>query len=233
MSSQCHQVIDYVNNQLTEKEQQAFERHLTSCSECKKEVEELQALMEDLPFAATPVEPPADLKERMLAKVFEEEQPEVRDNIVPMQRKKKSWYTPALAAALFLSIIGNMYLISTNPDGEGQPTVIQSASLAPTDNTYQAFASIIGTEEGGQNLVIQASQLDELSGDEVYQVWLINEEGPIPTGSFTPDVSGNGTIVYNLSEDLQNINWNQVAISIEPNSSSETPLGEVVLAGDL
>ncbi|QPC48482.1 anti-sigma factor [Mangrovibacillus cuniculi] len=232
MSSHCHQVIDFVNNQLTEKEQQAFEHHLASCSECKKEVEELQALMQDLPFAATPIEPPADLKERVLAKVLEDDQPMVSEKVVPMLRKK-NWYTPALAAALFLSVIANMYLISTNTDGEGQPTVIQSASLAPSDNSYQAFASIIGTEGGGQNLVIQASQLDELSGDEVYQVWLINEEGPIPTGSFTPDVSGNGTIVYNLSKDLQKVDWDQVAISIEPNPNSETPLGEVVLAGNL
>ncbi|PJK15882.1 hypothetical protein CQS04_11645 [Chryseomicrobium excrementi] len=240
----CDLTIDYFNGQLTTEEQEAFERHLESCADCQQELAEWQALSEDLPYVSELVEPPVGMKERVLGSILGEDspaQPVVSPTpVIPMESKKPrkrsaSKWLPLVAAALVLSLVGNAYLGWMVQDQQ-QTLVTQSetvdqlvalVNLQPLEGDSTGTASIVRNGDTIQ-VVVQASSLPELSNEEVYQVWLIDEEGPDRAGTFT-STGTDGAVVYTLPAG-QDFSWDQIAVSHEPNKDSETPLGQVLMA---
>jgi len=240
----CDLTIDYFNGQLTTEEQEAFERHLESCADCQQELAEWQALSEDLPYVSELMEPPVGMKERVLGSILGEDspaQPVVTPTpVIPMESKKPrkrstSRWLPLVAAALVLSLVGNAYLGWMVQDQQ-QTLVTQSetvdqlvalVNLQPLEGDSTGTASIVRNGDTIQ-VVVQASSLPELSNEEVYQVWLIDEEGPDRAGTFT-STGTDGAVVYTLPAG-QDFSWDQIAVSHEPNKDSETPLGQVLMA---
>jgi hypothetical protein len=103
-------------------------------------------------------------------------------------------------------------------------------NLSPVDGNATGTASIV--KHGDETrVVVQASSLPALSNDEVYQVWLIDEDGPIRAGTFKSETQDEA-VVFTLPEG-SNQDWSQVAVSHEPNADSETPLGNVLMASEL
>lgn len=240
----CDVTIDYFNGQLTTEEQEAFERHLESCADCQQELAEWQALSEDLPYVSELMEPPVGMKERVLGSILGEDSPAkpvvTPTPVIPMESKKPrkrstSRWLPLVAAALVLSLVGNAYLGWMVQDQQ-QTLVTQSetvdqlvalVNLQPLEGDSTGTASIVRNGDTIQ-VVVQASSLPELSNEEVYQVWLIDEEGPDRAGTFT-STGTDGAVVYTLPAG-QDFSWDQIAVSHEPNKDSETPLGQVLMA---
>ena len=240
----CDLTIDYFNGQLTTEEQEAFERHLESCADCQQELAEWQALSEDLPYVSELMEPPVGMKERVLGSILGEDSPAkpvvTPTPVIPMESKKPrkrstSRWLPLVAAALVLSLVGNAYLGWMVQDQQ-QTLVTQSetvdqlvalVNLQPLEGDSTGTASIVRNGDTIQ-VVVQASSLPELSNEEVYQVWLIDEEGPDRAGTFT-STGTDGAVVYTLPAG-QDFSWDQIAVSHEPNKDSETPLGQVLMA---
>ncbi|MDG5473298.1 anti-sigma factor [Jeotgalibacillus sp. ET6] len=255
LGAECDQIIDYFNGHLSQAEKEAFEHHLEHCPECQAELAEWNALIEDLPYDSEPVSPPEGMKERVLTAVFAEESSEL--NTAPAEpalveesksksssqfrRSSAKWALPA-AAALLLSLGGNAFLYNelqqqSTELSQTQDTVdelLQYVTLSPTgeaETSPAATASIVRT--GSEvNVVINASSLGPLANDEVYQVWLIEGESPKRAGTFVASESGAGAVVFTLDE-FNSDQWNQIAISHEPDAQSETPEGEVILASEL
>lgn len=240
----CDLTIDYFNGLLTTEEQEAFERHLESCADCQQELAEWQALSEDLPYVSELVEPPVGMKERVLGSILGEEsqtEPVAKPTpVIPMDSKKPrkrstSRWLPLVAAALVLSLVGNAYLGYMVQDQQ-QTLVTQSetvdqlvalVNLQPLEGDSTGTASIVRNGDTIQ-VVVQASSLPELSNEEVYQVWLIDDEGPDRAGTFT-STGTDGAVVYTLPAG-EDFSWSQIAVSHEPNKDSETPLGQVLMA---
>ncbi|KGX91319.1 hypothetical protein N781_04430 [Pontibacillus halophilus JSM 076056 = DSM 19796] len=242
------QVIDYVNGNLSEREEKAFLKHLEECQECADEVKELQELMEDLPYSVEPSSPPPGMKERVLGHVFAEEEVEVDgtsfENKQEESKEKKgnvrnvlqrNWTKNLLAAALFLSLAGNAYLLAMNGDSSSEFAEgideIKNKVVLQGEQTGGATASII-QQDNDKMLVVEADKLDSLQGDEVYQVWLIKGDTPIRAGSFTVNDAGEGAVAYALNKQTED-EWDTIAISKEPDASSETPQGTVILSSEL
>jgi len=242
----CNELVDYFNDQLSEAEKHAFEKHLATCEECQIELAEWQTLTNDLPYVSSDTSPPEGMKERILNAVFEEEgsKEEIILQSVPVKefdsqtRKKRvfSWL-PAVAAALMLSIGGNIFLASVvknqQEDILAQSEVVDQllayVNLSPVEGEASGTASIV--KHGKETrVVVQASSLPALSKDEVYQVWLIDENGPIRAGTFKSE-SQEGAVVFTLPEGTEQ-DWKQVAVSHEPNADSPTPLGKVLMASE-
>ncbi|WP_411955341.1 anti-sigma factor domain-containing protein [Alkalibacillus sp. S2W] len=262
-NEKCNWLIDYFNGELSIKEKEEFEEHLKDCLECQQELAELNTLHEDLPFASEPVNPPEGMKDRVLGNIFandetnssnesetvegtEENETERKvpsiyknDSKRKIQKKQASFYT--IAAILFLSLVGNIYLLMEMNDIADTPVeesenqtdqLIQSVSLDATevmDATGQA--SILENEEG-RTLLVQADNLEEVSGEEAYQVWLLEDEQPYRAGTFVPSESGSGAVSFNL-DNLEDVNWDTVAITLEPTPNSEVPQGDILLAAGL
>ncbi|WP_342526523.1 anti-sigma factor [Chryseomicrobium sp. FSL W7-1435] len=245
----CDLTIDYFNDQLTAEEKERFEQHLEGCSECQQELAEWQMLSEDLPYVSEMVEPPIGMKERVLGSILDnsssvaEQETVQSDTVVPFQqpqstksgRQTTARWIPLIAAALVLSLVGNAYLGWMVQDQQ-QALVTQSetvdqlvalVNLQPLEGDSSGTASIV--RNGDEiRVVVQASSLPELSDEEVYQVWLIDEDGPDRAGTFT-STGTDGAVVYTLPAG-QDFSWDQIAVSHEPTKDSESPLGEVLLA---
>ncbi|WP_227396924.1 anti-sigma factor [Jeotgalibacillus aurantiacus] len=257
----CDHLIDYFNGHLTNEEKEQFEKHLSSCEECQTELAEWNALADDLPYESEEIEPPEGMRERVLTHVFAEEKPLESKTIshekpvekklekpVPFvaDRKKRpagsKWLIPA-AAVLLLSLGANAYLFSelqtqSTELAETQESIdelLQFVQLTPIEgeNGPSGTASIV--RNGSEiNVVINASSLGPLQEEEVYQVWLIDDEAPQRAGTFKSNESGTGTVVFEMDvNDFDLEQWNQIAISQEPDANSETPLGDVVMASEI
>ena len=234
----CDYLVDYLNGTLTDEQTKQFEQHLQTCTECQEIIEATG----ELPYLADPVEPPADMKARILANVFEdnietESQPATLKpamSPIPIQQKKRqqSVWKPMLAAALLLSLLGNAYAFFQLSDQDGKlETAIQSIELQANETfTGTATAAMI-EEQGSVNLVVQADQLTNLEASQVYQVWLIKDGKAIPAGAFSPNPTGEGASYYQIDDASQE--WDTIAITLEPNAGNESPKGEIVLSSEI
>lgn len=237
----CDQLIDYFNQHLTEDERVKFEQHLQSCKDCQEEFEQLEALVGGVAFLAPPTDPPPGMKTRVLDRVFEEEQEEATPSkatsfdappVTPFKkqsdRKVSTWGIAALAAALFLSLIGNGYFLMNQTELSG----ITLTETIPLDGESEGTA-YLAEQDGVTQLIVQTNGLSPLEASEVYQVWLLKDNSPIPAGAFVTDDKGNGTVIYTLDSTETAIDWDTVAVTKEPERGNTTPEGEIVLSASL
>ncbi|KZZ84756.1 anti-sigma factor [Bacillus sp. SJS] len=243
---QCHHLIDYFNGTMTSEESAEFERHLQECSECREELAELRILTEDLPYLSDPVEPSPGLKNRILEAAYSEGQPikeepsefqAYKASAEPQIKKSKrsqSLIIGGLAAGLVLSLGANIIQMSDDKEEQlVQSEVLErKVALASVEGnkTLNANASFL-KEKGDQFMVLQADGLPEIKDGELYQVWLIKGEKPVPAGYFTPDEKGNGALVYKVTD--EDLDWDTVAITVENEPNLSAPKGKVVLAGNI
>lgn len=232
----CDQLIDYFNQHLTEDERLRFEAHLSTCQTCQEELEQLEALVGGVAFLSEPAEPPTGMKARILDNVFAEEETEPKKaeltTVTPLTASKKtqktSWGAFALAAALFLSLVGNGYLL-LNQD---EPSGITLTDTVPLEGESEGVA-YLAEQDGNRQLIVQTNGLAPLEANEVYQVWLLKNGSPIPTGAFVTDDKGNGTVIYTLDSNESEIDWDTVAVTKEPERGNSTPEGDIVLSASL
>ncbi|WP_102336010.1 anti-sigma factor [Salimicrobium jeotgali] len=248
---QCDNLIDYFNGHLSGEEEAQFEDHLAKCESCREELAELRELTGSLPYLSEPVEPDSGMKNRVLSSIFEEEEKEENyENVTsieekqrettPSRSRKRNWAVWGLAAALAASLVGNAAFLTqwsdtstTQPEEE---VVIDSleqnlALQNPEGGKAKGQASMVGND-GEAQLVVQAEQLAPLSGNEAYQVWLLEEGSPVRAGTFVTNEEGSGAVTYPMDK-LQDGNWDTLAITKEPGPDSETPQGEIVLAAEI
>ncbi|STO06951.1 anti-sigma factor [Exiguobacterium aurantiacum] len=231
----CDQLIDYFNQHLTEEERLRFEAHLATCETCQQELEQLEALVGGVAFLSEPAEPPSGMKARILDNVFaEDEQPKAADPApvtpftAPKEKRKTPWGAFALAAVLALSLIGNGYLLLN----QNEPAGIALIDTVPLQGESEGVA-YLAEQDGDRQLIVQTNGLAPLEANEVYQVWLLKDGSPIPTGAFVTDDKGNGTVIYTLDSTESATDWDTVAITKEPERGNLTPVGEVVLSASL
>ncbi len=243
----CECLLDYFNNTLNDEEKLLFDNHLATCKDCREELEELTMLTADLPFSAELIEPNSGMKDRILASVFEEDEksevPEGMDKpaeIKETKRRSYRWLQPLLAASLLLSLSANAYFYLNQSDQElsespreGTDEIVKQVQLAVSEG-YEgnAEAAMIKKEEG-MALVVQASNLKPLTGNEAYQVWLIDEAGEkFRAGTFRTNSDGKGAVTYSVNYEGEH-NWTTIAVTLEPTPDSQQPKGDIVLASQL
>ncbi|CAM3857375.1 anti-sigma factor domain-containing protein [Mesobacillus thioparans] len=243
----CECLLDYFNNTLSDEEKSLFVNHLATCKDCREELEELTMLTADLPFSAELIEPNSGMKDRILASVFEEdgesEVPEGMDKpteIKETNRRSYRWLQPLLAASLLFSLSANAYFYLNQSDQElsespreGTDEIVKQVQLAVSEG-YEgnAEAAMIKKEEG-MALVVQASNLKPLTGNEAYQVWLIDEAGEkFRAGTFRTNSDGKGAVTYSVNYEGEH-NWTTIAVTLEPTPDSQQPKGDIVLASQL
>jgi hypothetical protein len=250
----CDHLIDYFNEGLDDVTKKKFEQHLSICNSCQEELNELQALTEDLPFLSDPVEPPLEMKKRVLDKVFSQEttieapseklgttnDEKNTEPLWPESKQKKNWLTPLLAASLLFSLLGNGYALFNEKESIQQTTVMdgmnlvnKALQLTPTDpaTTAKVTAAMI-QQDDGVALVIQGEQLQQLEGTEAYQVWLIEGDKKYRAGTFIPNELGEGAVAFPIHYQGDH-KWEMIAITLEPTPSSEQPQGNIVFSSEL
>ncbi|MFC3419905.1 anti-sigma factor domain-containing protein [Salinicoccus hispanicus] len=234
----CDLLIDYYNDQLEPEEKEAFRQHLKTCDSCQEELAEWEALNAELIEAIPLVDPPEGMKNRVLGNVFSEETPQSDQKVQPMKKKQRSFRVPfmAVAAALLLSVIGNVYMLAGREETRDLAQVLleeeSAISLSPASETLDMDAKVAMHEsEEGQTLVLEATNFTNLNEDEVYQVWLLREGEPYRAGTLVPNEEGQGYVVFNLDEETE-IDWDMVAITVEPSPHNQLPEGDIVMSAE-
>ncbi|PSL36353.1 anti-sigma-K factor RskA [Planomicrobium soli] len=234
----CEHVVDYLNGTLTDEDLHAFEEHLKTCADCRQIVE----LTGELPYLAEPIEPPIGMKARILTNVFEEEvkeklqsepKPKPKPATVPVikPKAKRNWWTPLIAAVLLMSLIGNAYAFLKLSDQQEPETALREVDLQPSEAFNGTGQARLIREDGALDVVVSTAGLEDLQGDEIYQVWLLKEGQPIPAGAFSPNPDGEGAAYFSLKENTEG--WDTIAITREPNAGNQSPQGNIVLSSEL
>jgi anti-sigma factor RsiW len=234
--SPCPRAIDtgaYVLGALEPEEREAFAEHLRTCDQCRREVDELRVAAEALPLTAEPLDPPAELRGRIMDVVRGEAAPrdeagrrERRDRAAARARRRRvggiGRAPLAVAACALLAIGVAAGLLLGDEDGgpAGERSVRAQVAVAGASGTLRVDA------DGDAQLVVRG--LPAPPEGRVYQVWRKRPgvEVPQPTDALF-SVSRDGTATVDVPGGVEGVE--QVLVSDEPRRGSRVPTGEVVL----
>lgn len=226
----------------------ALEKHLDSCAECRRELEQLRGDMALLAWSAAGAKPPARSRERLMKSVS-------REPRTVRAAKHRSWWVLApWFAALILTGVA-VLLGMRNNDFEKRLTRIQqdfAAKEAQVEEAREIVATLTANDaqrvtlvaaktppqpqgkaiyvrERGR-LIFIASDFPQLPPQRAYELWLIPKAGsPMPAGVFKPDAHGSATIVHpRLPAGTE---AKAFAITVEPDSGSPAPTSTPIMLG--
>lgn len=244
MSPDLHTLTGaYALDALPDDERREFERHLATCGACQQEVAELRTTAGRM-AAAGYEEPPAGLKGRVMAEIdtVRQERPRTVDpreerpgNVVPLSRRRAA--QGILAAAAVVLAIAAVALGVTVSELRGQVDTLEAQASQVADVLAAADAELISleTDVGGvAQFVYSSSQgeavflakgLPRLPEDEVYELWLIGADGPVPAGLFRPGERGTATQL--LAGGIGSAQ--AVAVTVEPAGGSPEPTTDPIV----
>jgi anti-sigma factor RsiW len=223
--------------------------HLATCAECQAEMAELWVAVDSLPVMIEPMEPPPALRDRIAAAVMAEAASPVPPAIPasrpteqaptiapappvpePIRKPASFWSraTPWAAAAAILLLLSAGLLVWNLRLREQLATapVTETIALAPTDAAPGAHGEVTYLPQDNL-LLLDVRDLPPLKSDQVYEVWLIGSEGPVPAGTFDQPTDQHA-VVADRSQ------YESLAITAEPGPlGTAAPTGEIVATAPL
>ena len=181
-------LVAYALGALEPAEERAVEAHAPRCARCTRELEALVPAVGVLGESVEQLEPPPELRERVLAEVNADvERSAQRESPAP-RRPRRGWRglfaRPAFAVglAIIVAAVGG-YLIAGNTGGSGPEQ--ETVAVVPAQ---QGIGGTLAVDENSSMLDLHG--LAQLKGEEVYQVWVANGEAVSPSSNFIPDDNG-------------------------------------------
>ena len=220
----------YLLDALSEEEAGEFERHLRSCPSCQAEERWLRGAVELLPSSVEQVEPPPELRERLMEAVRADAAAEGAEQRRPVRRRSRFGFVlrpaAAFAAAGLIAIgIGAGYLIGNS--GEEQTQAVATVPAEPTGVAPAARGDIVKSRDAA---VIRVSGLRPRRG-RVYEVWLVRKGSRTPEPSSLFEVARDGSGASGIAGGLEGVE--QVMVSSEPEGGSRQPTTMPVLRATL
>lgn len=183
-------LVAFALGALEQGDERAVEAHVPSCARCTRELEALVPAVAVLGESVEQLEPPPELRERVLAVVRSEAAGEREQDARPVRRERRGLrgflLRPAVALATVAVIAAGIagYLVRDTGGGGGETTV----AVMP------ATPGIGGSLKVGENSsLLQLRGMPKLTGNEVYQVWVMQDNSVRPSSNFIPDDSGRAT----------------------------------------
>lgn len=224
----------YLLDALSAEETLEIERHIESCPRCRERARWLQASVEMLPTAVEQLEPPPQLRERLMETVRAEAATHARERVSGEQRgrrprARRTWLErlfalprPALAlGALALAVAAGAlgYAAGTGEDGGGTTTV--QAAVAPP-------GARVTLERDGDSGILRVSGLPQRR-NRIYEVWLARGKQVRPAGLFQVDRRGRGAAA--IPDGLADAD--RVMVSLEPPGGSVQPTSDPLVVTEI
>jgi hypothetical protein len=217
-------LVAYSLEALDPREAAAVEAHAPGCARCTRELEALAPAVAVLGESVEQLEAPPELRERVMAEVHADIARSAADRETTQRpRPRRGWRglltRPAIAvgAAIAIAAIGG-YVIAGNGGGGGT-----QESTVPV----VAQQGIGGTLAVGDNSsMLDLHGLHQLSGREVYQVWVAHGSNVQPSSNFIPDNSGRAMTAVDASLTP----GTKVMVTREPEPGRTTPTPPVLLS---
>ncbi len=249
MNDKCQEIEEllaaYALDALDVDEKAIVERHLDTCDSCPQVLADYQMVTEGLLFAVPVEEPSAQLRAKLLTRTAP--RPEKTAWFDRLRFPVLRWSNVLGVVAILMLVIFNIsLLIRTNQLAAGQETLVQqnqsyqtAFALLTYPNSQVALiddGTVYGTlvyDPDGRVAVLNMWGLGELSGEQDYQIWLIE-----------PDENRFSGGVFNGSDDVAYVSvviespitfdaFAGIGITIEPEGGSPGPTGPRIVGIDL
>ncbi|HKP41433.1 anti-sigma factor [Mycobacterium sp.] len=185
--------------------------------------DEVRAVRETMAVvsAATAVEPPRQLRDRLLADVG-------ADNVRPLQPRIKRWQKVVLAAAAALVIGLGALGVGLALRPAATPSTAEQVFAAPDVRTVSepipsgGTATVVFSREKNAGVLVMNNVAPPAAGT-VYQMWLIDDSGPRSAGTMNAKAVAPSTTA--VLPDLGSAQT--LAFTVEPGSGSDQPTSPV------
>lgn len=235
----------YVLGTLTPEEARAFEEHAALCVQCTDEMADFFSVIKTLDDAITPVDPPQELRARILGAVALKDSGAQGAVLVPpatgpsrLQGTRRNVASPsfgvgrglALAAAVILAFALG-HAVAT-PSATATPADLADAAIAsgahvtvltPASGTPLS-AALVAPLHGAESYLIFSSGAPLPKG-HVYALWYIGRGAQASTVRHVVDISRSGTFAITSPSSATG----EFAISNEPHVGDTHPLGPVIM----
>jgi len=244
---------------LSGSERTAVESHLAACAECAAEHRAHRPLAAALSQAVPQVDPPAALRESILAAAR-------RDRSTARATPRPVSFAPWLAAAamLLVSVGLGLYVRMLHERIQGLEGELREAIALVNDSQQRVAVAVRAAVDAqaplavltapdvrqinlagqkvapaasarafwsrSRGVVFTAANLPALPTGRVYQLWFIAGKTPVSAGLLTaPDARGGMTTTLATPTDLPSPD--ALAVSIEPEGGVLQPTGDIYLVG--
>jgi len=251
----------YALDALTDEEREQVESYLSAHPEAREQINSLHSAASALPYGISPVQPPRQVKEALMARVNADAEARAhsaaRISTQPPQRRGlfenlfQVFSLGAALAAIIWVIVLSAQVSRLHTDISGlQKTVAKQATTLeqilvnlPKSPSNVITVSIKGTnvqpgahgqfiaDPKEQSAVLIISGLPKLEANKTYQVWLGSGGSLISAGLLSIDENGQGVVIVTSNESIGA--FNQLGISVEPEGGSPQPTGDIVVFSDI
>ena len=241
MSNDLHALVGpYIVDALDDSEREAFETHLLECDSCAEEMvtlAEVPALLAS--SVAVPV--PADLRASVLAEVdrtpqelpLRPRQPiHAAPNITPAAPRSRFVMSVLAVAAAVVVVVGAIGVMSVRSaderarDAESALSVFEASDRATASFEGELGSIEVTTSVSAGRTVVTGHDVPDLDAGRTYELWFVDEDGPVPAGTFTTD---GGSFVHRVD----GVAPETVAITNEPEGGSAQPTGPILAAATI
>jgi anti-sigma-K factor RskA len=229
----------YALDCLDEGEMEEVTRHLAQCAQCRAELSAYQEVAALLPLGGVLVEPPPDLKARLMAQVQSQSRanPDVHssptwiEHILQWTRQSAPlWGTVSLVLVILLGVSNLLLWGQVRQMQSVQPSQMQFVRMSGTGAAPAAQGVIVISTDGDHGTLV-VDNLPPLQAGKQYQLWLIDDGKRTDGGVFSVDQDGYGSLWVSSPRPL--VSYGSFGVTIEPQGGSPGPTGQKVLGGGL
>jgi anti-sigma-K factor RskA len=201
---------------LSSDEEEHVALHVAECERCRRQLREAEGLAASLAYAAPAVEPPPDLRARVLAAV----EPVVEAEPVPVAapsppvRRRAAWWprfaavaVPALAAVVIGMLVWNVSL-------RGDLSSLHDQLSQGTTGNLSGVGNVVVNTDGQATLF---ASIRQAPAGKTYEAWVIRGKVALPAGIF----QGGGTLKLTLTEPANP--GDVIAVTVEPAGGTKAP----------
>ena len=223
----------YALGALDDVEAKEVAEHLGSCATCRQELMLYEGVTGRLAHAVPRSKPPAGLKQRVMGEISRTPTPAAGADAAWWE----SWllalqqffagpvWRPALVLLVVILGVGNLALWQrVRQTQDAAP--FQAVRLAGTENADKATGVIIISKDGAHGALI-VQELPQLSEEQAYQLWLIDDGEREDGGVFS--VGDDGYDSHYVSSERPLEAYEAFGVTIEPAGGSPGPSGPQVL----
>jgi anti-sigma-K factor RskA len=229
----------YALDCLDEGEKEEVTRHLAQCAQCRAELGAYQEVAALLPYGGKMIDPPPDLKTRLMAQVHSQSRPHPRAEPSPAwidrilrwtSQAAPLWGSVSLALVILLGISNLLLWGQVRQLQSSRPTQMQFVRMSGTPDAPTAEGVIVISSDGDHGTLV-VDGLPPLQADKQYQLWLIDGGKRTSGGVFSVDSDGYGSLWVSSPRPLAS--YGSFGVTVEPQGGSPGPTGQKVLGGSL
>jgi anti-sigma-K factor RskA len=234
-------------------ETRLVEATLADCPDAASDLAAFRAIQAEMRSGVAQIEPPADLRTRLMASI---ETREPAPKPAAIRRLPVPWLIAA--AAVLVLLLTNVFWLNRVNDLSNQQSQLvaelnaqQKNAFVLTDTTNLHLVRLPASQNyantGGNGspapyaLMMWNTQddrgllcvwgLPKLQGGTTYQLWLTRGDTLVSAGTFQVDAQGKGSMVFFIRRPVDWYTW--ARITAEPAAGSQAPSQNVIVNGQL